>query len=241
MSRFALIHPASRCLPPGGVAVGSLLLAVSITACGAAAPTLPTPRPLVVYSGVRVTTDKERMQEVDRWFRQEMENIDVDPSFMIETVASDGEGYVWEGLLIVADTARIRTPRAAPEAQYPHMIYAHLHLMDRMGRQDEWLPEGGALDGYDLERAILARVADSWLYGRAVFAATPYAPLDELVYAAEHGFLDAMILTARQDEFPDEVREWLNEDPQGMETYRRWFVETFAKEPPGLGEGRGLS
>lgn len=238
MSSLDSYSPRARASARGCVSVVAFLIMATLTACAGGAPTLPSPRPLVVFSGARVSTTMEAMQEVDLWVRKELNNIEQDPSFMIETVPTAGESYVWEGMLIVEtnDTARIRTARLAPETRISHMIYAHLHLMDRQGRQDEWLPKGGNLRGFELEKAILERVAESWLYGRAVFSATPYGPLDELVYAYDMGYLDAMILTARQDEFPDEVRSWLDNDPGAMESYRQWFVDTFSKEPPGLRE-----
>ena len=218
--------------------MSAFLIMVALSACSGGVPTLPTPRPLVVFSGARVSTTLEHMQEVDQWVREELNSIETDPTFWIEHVPTAGESYVWEGMIIVPtnDTARIRTARLAPETRISHLIYAHLHLMDRLGRQDEWLPKGGDLRGFELERAILERVAESWLYGRAVFSATPYGPLDELVYAYDGGHLDAMILTARQDEFPDDVRRWLDDDPGAMESYRQWYVDTFSREPPGLRE-----
>lgn len=218
------------------MSVSTFLIMVTLPACSGGAPSLPSPRPLIVYSGARISTTPERMQEVDLWVREELDNIEVDPTFMIETVPTAGDSYVWEGMIISNDTARIRTSRRAPDSRISHLIYAHLHLMDRLGRQDEWLPRGGNLRGFELEKAILERVAESWLYSRAMFSATPYGPLDELVYAYETGHMDAMILTARQDEFPDEVRRWLEDDPGAMESYRQWFVDTFSGEPPGLRE-----
>ena len=238
MSSLDPSSPRARASARACVSVATFLIMVTLSACSAGVPTLPPPRPLVVFSGARVSTTLEHMQEVDQWVREELNNIEQDQSFMIETVPTAGASYVWEGMIITAtnDTARIRTARLAPESRISHMIYAHLHLMDRLGRQDEWLPKGGNLRGFELEKAILERVAESWLYGRAVFSATPYAPLDELVYAYDMGHLDAMILTARQDEFPDDVRRWLDDDPGAMESYRQWFVDTFSKEPPGLRE-----
>ena len=61
-----------------------------------------------------------------------------------------------------------------------------------------------------------------------------YDPLEELLYANENGYLDALILTARGDEFKEERGAWLKEDPEGLERYRSWFVDTFSREPPGL-------
>ena len=77
-------------------------------------------------------------------------------------------------------------------------------------------------------------MADAWLYGRALFDMTPYGPLDELMYAREHGFLEAFILTSRPDEFKEERSAWLDANPGQQEEYRRWFLETFEREPLGL-------
>ncbi len=220
----------------GARRVGVLILGASglVAACGGGAPALPPVRPLVIHSGVRVFPDAERMREVDEWLRGELENIREDPSFLIVTVPRETPAYPWESLLIEGDTARIGVYRGAPEARTPFMVYAHLRLMKRMGRLEEWLPEAAGAEGYELERAILDRVAEVWLFGRSVFNAEPYAPLEELVYARAHGYLDAFLLTARGDEFPEERAAWLREDPDGMETYRSWFVATFEREPPGL-------
>ena len=105
--------------------------------------------------------------------------------------------------------------------------------MDTMDRLDEVIPEAVGTHGYELERAILARVSDAWLYGRAAFDIPPYGPLDELMFSRENGYLDAFILTARPEEFEEEHDTWLRENPGGAEEYRQWFLETFEREPPG--------
>ncbi len=116
------------------------------------------------------------------------------------------------------------------------MIYAHLHLMEGRGELEEWLPEAADETGYDLERAIMSRTSDAWLYGRSAWDAPPYEALDEILYSTENGYLDAFILTARPDAFTEARRAWLSENPGGIEEYRRWFVDTFGREPPGLRE-----
>jgi hypothetical protein len=103
-----------------------------------------------------------------------------------------------------------------------------------MGRQDEWLPEAPDVTGFELERAILARAADAWILGRAVYNTVPYGPLDELAYAKEEGFLDAFIFTARPNDFATARTEWARANPERMDQYRDWFLETFNREPPGL-------
>ena len=213
------------------------LMVIGTGACAAGPAALPDPRPLVIRSGARLHPEKPRMEEIDRWFRPQMENIEQDPTFLIETVVRDSEAYPWESLLIEGDTARIGVEGGrSPEARTAYMIYAHLHLMKVMGRLDEFLPGAEEAEGYALERAILARVSDVWLYGRGVFDATAYDPLEELTYSNESGNLDAFILTARGEEFGEERRAWLQEDPDALERYRQWFVDTFEREPPGLRE-----
>lgn len=218
--------------------LASALVALGVGACAAGQSELPDPRPVVIRSGARLYPEKARMQEIDTWFRREMENIERDPTFWIEAVTRDTPAYPWESLLIVGDTARIGVERSgAAEARTVYQIYAHLHLMKVMGRLGEFLPGAGDAEGFALERAILARVADVWLFGRGVFDAQAFDPLEELTFANEAGYLDAFILTARGDEFGDDRRRWLQEDPEALERYREWFVDTFATEPPGLREG----
>lgn len=217
----------------GGWTVLGVLLVATLAACGGP-PSVPPPRPLVLYSGVRLTPSQERLQEIDTWIRPQLENIREDPSFLIRTVARDTTVYPWEGLVITADTADIAMQRGMSEAQIPYMIYAHLHLMDGRGELEAWLPEASDETGYDLERAIMERTSDAWLYGRSAWDAPPYEALDEIAYATEFGYLDALIFTARPDAFVEARRAWLSENPGGIEEYRSWFVETFGREPPGL-------
>ena len=176
------------------------------------------------------------MAEVDVWVQKQSLDIAQDPSFLISTLPGDDDLYVWEATEIntAADSAVITLKRSATDARTPYQLYAHFHLMERVGRLGEYLPEGVGLEGYALERAILKRVADSWLYGRSVFDLSPYRPLDELMYASENGWLDAFILTARAAEFLDELKQWLDGGAEVQDEYRTWFRETFDDEPPGL-------
>lgn len=210
------------------------LISMAMAACARGQPELPSPRPVVIRSGARLFADAERMKAIDAWFRPQQENIRNDPSFWIITVDRDTPSYPWESLLIVADTAKIGVERGFADAAQVYQIYAHYYLMREMGRLGEFLPGGEELEGYALERAILARVSDAWFLGRAVYQAEAFDPLEEILYANENGYLDAMILTARGDEFQEERQAWLREDPEALERYRAWFVETFSREPPGL-------
>ena len=221
-----------------GRILAAALAALSFEACATGPAELPEPRTIVIRSGSRLHPEKSRMEEIDLWYRPEMENIEMDPTFLIETVPRDTPSYPWESLLLLeGDTARIGVEvRKSAEASTAFQIYAHLRLMKRMGRLDEFLPGSSGQEGFLLERAILARVADVWFYGRGVFDAQAYGPLEELLYSNEAGYLDAFILTARGEEFEEERQAWLQEDPEGLERYRRWFVDTFEREPPGLRE-----
>jgi len=214
--------------------VALALMSMTLPGCRSGDPELPAPRPVVIRSGARLFAEPERMKATDAWFRPQQTNIDEDPTFMIEYVPRDTPSYPWESLVLVADTAKIGIERGYGDAAQVFGIYAHYWLMKEKGRIGEFLPGGEALEGFSLERAILARVADAWLLGRAVYQAEAFDPLEELLYANENGYLDAMLLTARGDEFKVERQAWLKEDPEALERYRRWFVDTFSKEPPGL-------
>jgi hypothetical protein len=207
-----------------------------LAACSSGGPpVVPEPRPIVVRSGARLFADKDRLDEINTWFVAQRENIEEDPTFLIEVANRPTTAYPWESLFIEGDTARIGLESSkSSAAQYPYMVYAHYHLMEVMGRLEEFLPDAGALEGYALERRILERVADSWLLGRASYDAVAYDPLEELLYSNEEGFLDAFILTARGEEFEQEREAWLKEDPDAQEVFRQWFLETFEREPPGL-------
>ncbi len=211
-----------------------LVLAGALSGCGAATPELPRPRTIVIHSGARLRADYDRMREVNEWVTKEQANIAEDPSFLVVAVRVAEELYPWEGMEIRGDTVWVRYDARAPDTRLVHEIYGHLHLMARMGRQAEWLPEAPDATGYELERAILKRVSDAWLLGRTVFDTQPYGPLDELMYATENGFLDAFIFTARPNEFAQERAKWAREHPGEAERYRQWFLETFNREPPGL-------
>jgi hypothetical protein len=216
-----------------------LLLATGglATACASAGTTLPPPRPLIIYSGERLRIEPDRAAGIDAWVRDEMLNIQEDPSFLLIGVGNDQPVYLWEQLELVSeDSVKVGYESGVPDIRTPYEIYAHLHLMAEIDRQEEWLPEAPDATGYALERAIVQRVSDTWLYGRSIYEATPYPLLDELIYAVENGFLDAYIFTARPDEFQEERRQWLADNPAGMEEYRSWFVDVFGRQPPGLRE-----
>jgi hypothetical protein len=216
------------------VGIGFFALVVFQSACGSGLESIPAPRPVIIYSGARMTVERERMELVNRWVTAENINISDDPSFWVLDQTVRAEVYPWDDLRMVADSVWVSVPTAYQDARLVFYIYGHLHLMTEMGRQDEWLPEAPDAVGYDLERAILDRVADAWILGRTVFGTSPYGPLDELAYAKEADFLDAFIFTARPDEFAVTRTEWARSNPGEVERYREWFLDTFSREPPGL-------
>jgi len=212
-------------------AAGLLLL---LTACAGAAPTLQ-PRTVIVFSGERIQTDGERMQEVERWLRPALEDIDQNPSFLIRVHRQEESSYLWDSTELVADTAIVHIQRAAADAETPHLIYAHLLLMAERGELGEWLPaaQERTLEGLEREREILKRVSDIWLLGRSVFDTQAYGPLDELLYANERGFLTEFILGTQTDRFEEERERYTAENPDWEDELRGFFQRTFERDGPG--------
>ena len=228
-----LRRPSAASGPLPGLALTALLVPV-LAACSSGAQ-LPTPRPLVVHSGARLTVDAERMAEVDVWVQDAVQTIQEDPTFLIEGIRSEEAGYPWEATTLEGDTARVELPSTAPDTWVPYRIYGFLHLMADDDRLEEWLPDAVGATGYELERAILARVADTWLYGRTVWDTAPFQPLDELIYARENGYLDPYLLTLRAEEFEDAREAWIEANPGRLAEYREWFRATFEEGPPPSG------
>lgn len=219
------------------LSLGVTVFVAVLTACSAAAPPIPPPRPIVVHSGARIRADHERMKEVNDWVVREQDDIENDPSFLVITNPVLDEVLPWDGLVLGNDSVTVQVPLGAPDTRLVYEIYGHLHLMVQMGDQEEWLPEAPDAVGYPLERAIVDRIADAWILGRTVFDTAPYGPLDELAYAKDAGYLDAYIFTARPDEFSATRGDWARENPDEGDRYRDWFLETFNREPPGLRTG----
>ena len=227
---------------PEGPSRGTALLfalggVLAFSACGGGAPPLPEPRPIINHQGARLRLDVERATEINEWVTREQTNIQEDPSFWVIDDLTTEAVYPWEGLRISTDSVWVQVDARAIDARLVHQIYGHLHLMVHMGRQEEWLPEAPNATGYELERAILERAADAWLLGRTTFDTAPYAPLDELVYANEAGYLDAFIFTARPNEFAADRAAWARRNPGQADEYREWFLSSFNREPPGLRAG----
>jgi hypothetical protein len=221
-----------------GLTLTVLLSSLVGTACGGGL-TLPPPRPLVTTSGARLSADPDTLQAIYDWLIIQDEAIQQDPSFLIEAVAAEQDTYPWETLVLavhgpMADSARYQYTRSNPDIVDAYNVYAHLHLMRRVDRLDEWLPDLENAEGYALERALVARMADAWLLGRTTFDTQPHLLLDELIYAKQAGHLDAFIFTARPNDFAQEREAWVRENPQGLEQYRTWFRETLGGDPPGI-------
>lgn len=217
--------------------------ALALPACGGGPPDLPSPRPIVVFSGVRVHADSTEMLAVDRWTRRVQQEIGEREELGMDVARRDEAVLPWDAVTLETEgLVEVDVPRRSPESETPYRIYAFLHLMDRRGELEDWLPlnEEHDLevpqDEFAKEKAILDRVAAVWLLGRAIFDTAPFSLLDQLVYAREFNYLDAYILTARGDEFRDEREEWLTEDPGAQEEYRDWFRATFEEDPPGWEE-----
>lgn len=204
---------------------------VVLWGCGPAQSLLPPPRPLIIRSGARLRAEPERMTEIDRWVRIQLDSIELDPSFWIITDFQEDASLLWEGLAISNDTATIKVQGVSSEVIRTYSLYAHLHLMKTLDRQAAWMPEAPEADGLDFERAALERVSDAWFYARSIFDAIPYEPLDELLYSNENGHLDAYIFTMRPDEFEEERTAWMEANPEGLDAYLEWFRETFRRLP----------
>ncbi len=216
---------------------GRSLLALSalvvLSACASGPAPVPEPRPLVLHSGARLSIDdEERLQSIYESLERQLDAIEQDPTFMLIVNDEAQDVYPWETLEITNDTAFISFQRTAPDLMTAYEVYAHLHLMSEMGRLDEWLPDALGKRGWELEEAILTRVADVWTLGRVSFDLAPYRLMDQLSYAREAGYLDALLLTLRASEFADARAAWLEANPGRDEAFRAWFRQTFEEDPP---------
>jgi len=201
--------------------------------CAASYP-LPPSRGLIPNAEARIHHNPAMMDSINMWRRPELQKIKGGPTVLSATGFSHGPRMPWEDFVIEGDAARLSLDGAVAEARPTYLVYAHLHLMHRMERLEEWLPDAVGLDGYELERAIVARTADVWFYGRSLYGWAPYLPLDELLFSSENGYLDAYLLTARAEEFAMERDAWLDESAGAQEAYRTWFRSAFETNPPGL-------
>lgn len=205
---------------------------LALAACGAGS-SLPPPRSVIVYTGVRIMPDAERMEEVDRWLTPQLEAIRRSRGFEIRVMRTEGAEYPWQSMEVGRDTARVFVQQLAPDTETPFVVYAHYHLMAERGELEQWLPEAEDTEGFELERHILSRLSDVWLYGRSVFNTQPYGPLDELLYSKEYGFLDEFILSSQPERFEDRAATDRAENPERWEAFRSWFQDTFERDGPG--------
>ncbi len=215
---------------------GILALLLLVSACGTSQVT-PQPRSVVILSGERIPPDRSRMGEVERWLRPQLEEVERNPTFLIDLSRQDTPIYPWDSLEIQGDTARIRLQDTAVDSEAPYTIYAHLRLMQVRGTEElvKWLPEAEALTtDYEVERAILSRISDLWLFGRSVFDTQAHEPLEELLYSNENGFLDAFLVTTQGARFPEEAERWRAENPDREAEFRAWFRQAFERDGPGF-------
>ncbi len=215
-----------------GALVGLILLPL-LGACAGQMP-VPQPRSIIIYSGERIQTDGERMMEVETWMRPQLEHIETSPDFLIRVNRENVQRYPWDGLRIEGDTANIRVYSLTGDIDTPYLIYAHLRIAQEMGDVDRWLPEEAeGLEGFELEKAILERVAEVWLLGRSVYDTQAFGPLDELLYSAEFGYLEDFILATQGDRFGELRDQRLADAPERMEAFGEWFSRTFERPEPG--------
>lgn len=217
---------------PGRATTIALLMSPMLGACGGQTPP-PETRSVIVYSGVRLQPDAERMAEVESWLRPQLEEIQTNPGFLIRMIREDETRYPWDGLEIYGDTADIHLQTTAADAETPYQIYAHLRLVQDYGTLEEWAPEAAGLEGLEAEEAILTRVADVWLLGRSVFDTQPFGPMDELLYSSEYGYLEDFILATQGDRFAEERERYLEERPERAEEFEEWLEATFERTEPG--------
>ncbi len=211
-----------------------IVLAMALSACGGGPGELPEPRPLVIQSGARLmVTDMVRQREIYDEVNHLLQVIAQDPSFLIDARPESRDVYPWETLEVVPDTARVQYQRTAPDLRGTYEIYAFLHLMRDEGRVEEFLPDAVGANDWEYEQAVMEKVADSWLLGRAVFDLAPYFLMDEVIYAYEAGLLDALLLNRRPVEFAEAREAWLAANPAADQEFRTWYRETFDREPPG--------
>jgi hypothetical protein len=226
------MNRSARLLLAGSVVL--LVVLPALAACGGGA-TLPEPRTVIVFSGERLSPDRERLEEVERWLRPQLEDIDRNPSFLIRLNREGSSAYPWDTLEMEGDTVSISVARAATDAETPYLVYAHLHIMAERDELGEWLPEAEeeTLVGLEREEAILRRVSDIWLLGRSAFDTQAFGPLDELLYARERGFLRSFVLATQGDRFAEARDRHAQENPEWEEELSDFFVRTFERKAPG--------
>lgn len=221
------------------VLVGFALAALG-TACSQAPELAPDPRPIVNRQGARLSLEDDRAQEIYRWVDAQIEEIEQNPSFWVITTPSSSDLLPWETLDLTptGDSATIQYPNTVPDVARVYQIYAHLHITRVRGTIAEWLPGADTLSGWDLEVAIVDRMAEAWLLGRASYSFTPYPPVDQLVYASEEGMLEPLLFSLRGFEYPEARDAWLEANPDGEAEFREWYEDTLGGEPEPIARER---
>jgi hypothetical protein len=173
------------------------------------------------------------MAEVEAWLRPQLDHIGTSRRFLIRVVPVNLIRYPWDSIEFEGtDVVEVEIADIAPDAETPFLIYSHLRFLQEQGGIEEWAPELEGLDGFELEKGILSRVSDLWLLGRSAFDTEPFGPMDELMYAREHGFLDDLILTTQRERFPAEAEAyWAEQD--GLREFVAWLERTFERDQPG--------
>jgi hypothetical protein len=218
---------------PVRVLMATTLLASAGVACAGELPP-PNTRPIIIFSGERIQPDPQRMAEVERWMRPQLEDIEFNPNFLIRVLQESVSRYPWSTLDLEGDTADIRIAASASDAETPYMIYAHFRLMQEQGALEEWLPEAEGEEGVGIELAILNRVSDVWLLGRSVFDTQPFGPLDELLWSNEAGYLEDFVYATQGDRFEEAGAAFRAANPDREEAFRSWFQRTFERDGPGF-------
>lgn len=231
-------RPGIRGVPP---AMAALVLVATMAACAQRAEVAPDPRPIVNRQGARLSLEDDRAQEIFRWVDTQIEEIEQNPSFWVITTGSSSDLLPWETLDLTptGDSATVQFPTTVPDVQQVYQIYAHLHITRVRGTIAEWLPGADTLSGWDLEVATVGRMAEAWLLGRASYNFTPYAPVDQLVYASEAGMLEPLLLSLRGFEYPEARDAWLEENPDGEAEFRAWYESTLGGVPEPIAGGNG--
>ncbi|MDX1492735.1 MAG: hypothetical protein R3253_01580, partial [Longimicrobiales bacterium] len=108
----------------------------------------------MIHSGARIRADHEEMRQLNEWVLDAQTTITEDPSFLLIRESTLNEQMPWDGMVLGNDCVTVQVPLGGQDATLVYDIYGFLHLMNQMGRLDEWLPEAVDATGYDLERAI---------------------------------------------------------------------------------------
>lgn len=214
----------------GVLALSGLIV---MAACGPSVTIVPDPRPLVNRNGARLIAEQPELQETYEWVTDQITEIEENPSFLIVTNPATADVMPWETLEVTegGDTARVQYQRAIPDLQQVYQIYAHLHIVQERGEIGAWLPDSEDLRGWDLELAIVDRMAEAWLLGRASYDFPPYPPVDRLIYARQDDMLEPLMLSLRGYQFPEARDAWLEANPAGEEAFQAWYRQTFGTEP----------